>query len=526
MLYFIRTLIHLLSAPTQNKNTSETPKATDPIMARIRRDLNSPSAAARIRANKALKSPGYRKANYQIFDIPHEEQDLVTEEERMITEPPKPKTLREIFAGCCIYVEVRSGDDNRSAGIKNKLLTNGINVNEKLYKNTTHVIFKDGLLSTYNQAKKLGIPVTTILWIDTCKYQRRLVDPSKFTISNLDRYEHPELYKRFRRPKSMQPDIAKVLCGKSLAEQCVISQDTPNVKSIAEFSDEDTIIEENERDDSTSMELTMQDQADNIVNTSILTPKGMNIESLNGDMDAWKKNRRFTTFTPNPMEQTEIAEKPLNRRRTLFTPLLLSQESNKNDENTPPLGGSGEKIVFNSANRISKSSRRSIFDISMNILDINCKVISQNSQNKINDIPLLTPADKPIERQIDCFLTHSTQLNKPQVVRKRKLFNIEDHEMSEDHKENIDETMKKSEKKRQIVKPVKKVVKTTSVPQRKSVEPQTNRRKTISFFKTDKPKETIVKSKAIIEKKPETKFIVCTNMSSTDKQILQTVSNN
>lgn len=115
--------------------------------------------------------------------------DLITSEERAQAANTKPKTLREIFSNLKIYVEVRTGSDNRSAGIKNRLLRDGITVNEKLYKDTTHVIFKDGLLSTYKTARKFGIPVTTILWYDSICAQRRLIDCEKFKISNLERYE-------------------------------------------------------------------------------------------------------------------------------------------------------------------------------------------------------------------------------------------------------------------------------------------------------------------------------------------------
>lgn len=157
-------------------------------MAKINNDLNSPSAASRIRGQRALKSPGFRKANYEIFDVAHEEQDIITEEER---QPYKEKTVKEIFEKCRLYVEVRSGEDNRSAGIKTKLRSEGITVNERLTKTITHVIFKEGGLGTYRQAKRLGIPVTTILWIEKCKSMRQLVDPAKFPIFNIDRYENP-----------------------------------------------------------------------------------------------------------------------------------------------------------------------------------------------------------------------------------------------------------------------------------------------------------------------------------------------
>lgn len=67
-----------------------------------------------------------------------------------------------------------------------------------IYRNTTHVIFKDGLQSTYNKAKSWNIPVVSILWIEACRKQIRLVDPKNFTISNVDRYDNPELHQKIR----------------------------------------------------------------------------------------------------------------------------------------------------------------------------------------------------------------------------------------------------------------------------------------------------------------------------------------
>lgn len=60
------------------------------------------------------------------------------------------------------------------------------------------MIFKDGLLSTYKKAKNWGIPIVSILWIEACKKECRICDPSDYPISNLDRYENPELYTKIK----------------------------------------------------------------------------------------------------------------------------------------------------------------------------------------------------------------------------------------------------------------------------------------------------------------------------------------
>lgn len=143
---------------------------------------------------RALKSPSKRDA-YGPFDVPHEEQDIITEEERRT---PMEKTIQQVMAGVCVYIEVRSGADNRSDGIKDVVASLGAKVNDKLYKDTTHVIFKDGLMSTYQKAKKMNIPVVSILWIEACKRHLCIMNPANFPISNQERYENPELFKKIR----------------------------------------------------------------------------------------------------------------------------------------------------------------------------------------------------------------------------------------------------------------------------------------------------------------------------------------
>lgn len=136
--------------------------------------------------------------------MPAAEQDIRTAEEQAAARLPPP-TIRDVMRHVCVYVEVRSGSDNRSQGIKTVIAELGAAVNDRLLRNTTHVVFKDGLLSTYQKAKGWGIPVVSILWIEACRRQVCLLDPARFVISNVDRYEQPELYDKIRKQKSMQP---------------------------------------------------------------------------------------------------------------------------------------------------------------------------------------------------------------------------------------------------------------------------------------------------------------------------------
>lgn len=478
------------------------------MLEKIKRDLNSPSATARLRGQRALKSPGFRKATYEVFDVAREEQDLITEEER---KPYKPKSIREVFENCRIYVEVRTGDDNRSAGIKSRLLADGIKVNEKFYKDTTHVIFKDGLLSTYKQAKKMAIPVTTILWVETCKAQRRLVDVTKFQISNLERYENPELFPRMRRQKSMQPEISKQITLKSKAV-------TQNPKPTSFEEDALLLSSPNKMFDKTD-ELTLRDCAGMEITFN------ENIHSQDSDMQVTTQiqiglmseervhhQRRLTTFTPRPMEQTKCGKftwkgvTSADRRRTVFE--LSSSSTPTNEE--------AKKITFNSANRIGGNTRRSVMDISMNLFEMNCKALeerknynqreAENDLSYISSIPSSSSTDSVLKKIIE------TQVPKPAVIRKRKLFSADLDDTLTEFKENLDETNKGQ-------KHIKLNTSIKLIKEKKPEKATNDRRKTVSYFKTDKP------ASAVKKKLPSTpKYVVCTNMSSTKKQAISAVS--
>ncbi|KAG4073467.1 hypothetical protein HA402_000691 [Bradysia odoriphaga] len=179
----------------------KTPQNHNHVLARLQRDLDSPSAATRLRAMRALKSP--MNCPYNQFDVPHEEQDIITEEER---QEYVPQTIQDVMKDVIVYVEVRFGDENRTASIKEAMVEIGATVNDNFNKNTTHVIFSNGTQSTYNKAKQLNIPIVSILWIEACKKQLRLVDPSKFAIHNIAQYENPELYKKVKVKKFFQTE--------------------------------------------------------------------------------------------------------------------------------------------------------------------------------------------------------------------------------------------------------------------------------------------------------------------------------
>lgn len=63
--------------------------------------------------------------------MPHEEQDIITEEERR---EYVPQTIQDVMKDVIVYVEVRFGDENRTASIKEAMAELGATVNDNFNK--------------------------------------------------------------------------------------------------------------------------------------------------------------------------------------------------------------------------------------------------------------------------------------------------------------------------------------------------------------------------------------------------------
>lgn len=82
----------------------------------------------RCRRRRICRDPN---SKYYNFDVPHDEQEIITEEDRLAA---IPKTIQEVLKDVVVYVEVRYGADNRTAGVKNVISRLGAKVNDRLLK--------------------------------------------------------------------------------------------------------------------------------------------------------------------------------------------------------------------------------------------------------------------------------------------------------------------------------------------------------------------------------------------------------
>lgn len=101
--------------------------------------------------------------------------------------PPEIKST--ILSGIVCYVDVRSENENKLESVKAELLSLGASVEKNFTKKVTHVVFKEGRISTYSKAKKEGIPIVGILWIEACKMVRGIADPAMHRPSRMDKYD-------------------------------------------------------------------------------------------------------------------------------------------------------------------------------------------------------------------------------------------------------------------------------------------------------------------------------------------------
>ncbi|NXT72106.1 MCPH1 protein, partial [Chaetops frenatus] len=101
------------------------------------------------------------------------------------------------------FVEVWSSNrtENYSKTFEQQLLDLGANVSKTLNKHVTHVVFKDGRLTTWKKAQKMGVKIVSVLWVEKCQETGVHVDESLFPA--VDTNEGCLL--PIKKHKSMQP---------------------------------------------------------------------------------------------------------------------------------------------------------------------------------------------------------------------------------------------------------------------------------------------------------------------------------
>ncbi|CAH1394739.1 unnamed protein product [Nezara viridula] len=101
-----------------------------------------------------------------------------------------PATKSTLLSGIICYVDVRSANEDMTGSVQEELLTLGARIEKNFTKKVTHVVFKEGRVSTYLKAKKEGVPLVSVLWIEACKRVRGVADPALHPPRRMEKYEN------------------------------------------------------------------------------------------------------------------------------------------------------------------------------------------------------------------------------------------------------------------------------------------------------------------------------------------------
>ncbi|XP_073974973.1 microcephalin isoform X2 [Rhodnius prolixus] len=144
------------------------------------------------------------------------------------------ENVKTILLGIICYVDVRTEKENHSEICKQELLAIGAKVEKNFTKKVTHVIFKEGRMSTYIRAKKFGIPIVSVVWIEACKLANGPVDPALYPPTKMEKYEEETPFSLMMEKKGsslrLSPVVRKSDKRKAVTElkECRASKDLIN----------------------------------------------------------------------------------------------------------------------------------------------------------------------------------------------------------------------------------------------------------------------------------------------------------
>ncbi|XP_044754009.1 microcephalin isoform X2 [Coccinella septempunctata] len=158
-------ILQLLSA--NNKNVFELFKpGVDAASSPVRRvkkkeHCESPTALLRRRELEKKNRP----------ERPESAQSHTSEQSTQSSTSGRSSTVpfERILKNVVAYVEINSNGTDRSGGAKALLRSMGATVCEKFTRDVTHVIFKDGLYTTYQRAKLLKVHLVSVLWLEATR---------------------------------------------------------------------------------------------------------------------------------------------------------------------------------------------------------------------------------------------------------------------------------------------------------------------------------------------------------------------
>ncbi|KAH8032509.1 hypothetical protein HPB51_025962 [Rhipicephalus microplus] len=102
----------------------------------------------------------------------------------------------------CAFIEVRVGTEDVSSTFESVMTRLGATVRRHLGPTVTHVVFREGRVSTRKRALQLAIPMVGPLWVEECLANNRLASPERFPPYVSAAYDCPILSRKIRKPRS------------------------------------------------------------------------------------------------------------------------------------------------------------------------------------------------------------------------------------------------------------------------------------------------------------------------------------
>ncbi|XP_078450105.1 microcephalin isoform X2 [Lampetra planeri] len=108
-------------------------------------------------------------------------EDLLAEQSH---QPNNQTVCFDVLKDVVAYVDVWSSShkDNYTWAFSKQLLMMGATVSRRFTKNVTHVIFKDGLESTWSKAMRTGVKLVSVLWVDNCLKSQKYLDEALYPV--------------------------------------------------------------------------------------------------------------------------------------------------------------------------------------------------------------------------------------------------------------------------------------------------------------------------------------------------------
>nr|CAD7194642.1 unnamed protein product [Timema douglasi] len=315
-----------------------------------------------------------------------------------------------LFEDVVAYVDVRSGNDDITGGVQAVLKSLGATISHKFTRNVTHVVFKEGLMSTYKKAIKWNIPLVSLMWIEESKKNGKVVPEKLFPPYNMEAYESPDPFNKIKRVRRWRLSL---------------DDDTPK-KSRRRVK-----------------EVCAEDKTDLIESNAVcpLAATETMLEKVFGK--DWRMNKHANSGLLALKSVTDLEE--------LEEALTKSSSPTSDDENYTPLGIRLFRRIISSDESDKDEAATSKREGWLNKLKNKASLLNKNKMGQIHplEVPLLVPSScNSGEMKENPFIDNAVNLNSLNKNLVTQAVSLESNEFSKemdtDKTGNIPRSCKKS----------------------------------------------------------------------------------